>query len=104
MSTTFSFFIGTPCQVRYTDPFRKKAKNLMANSKSFKFEHALTELTSIVDAMESNDLSLEKALIQFERGVKLTRECQKAITNAQQKVQILVNETELQPFDNTDDE
>lgn len=74
----------------------------MADSKPIAFEKTLAELTSIVETMESGDLPLEKALQQFERGVKLTRDCQQAISNAEQHVAILVADTNLQPFDDHD--
>ena len=42
--------------------------------------------------MEDGKLSLEESLQAFERGIKLTRECQSALKNAEQKVQVLLNE------------
>lgn len=58
----------------------------------FDFEKALKELESLVERMEAGDMSLEDSLKYFERGVALTRSCQKALTEAEQKVQILLNE------------
>ncbi|MEX2524064.1 MAG: exodeoxyribonuclease VII small subunit [Gammaproteobacteria bacterium] len=58
----------------------------------FDFEKALKELESLVERMETGDMSLEDSLKYFERGVALTRSCQKALTEAEQKVQILLNE------------
>ena len=40
--------------------------------------------------MEGGDLSLEDSLTCFEQGIRLTRECQTALTQAEQKVQILL--------------
>ncbi|QLH42589.1 MAG: exodeoxyribonuclease VII small subunit [Coxiellaceae bacterium] len=57
---------------------------------SFNFETALNELNTIVEKMEAGGLSLEESLGQFERGIALTRQCQQALTDAQQKVQILM--------------
>ncbi len=57
----------------------------------FDFEKALEELESLVEKMEQGDLGLEESLKHFERGVALTRACQKALTDAEQKVQILVD-------------
>ena len=63
----------------------------MAKKKpNFDFEQALTSLESLVSAMEEGELSLEESLKAFEEGIKLTRECQTALENAEQKVQILV--------------
>ncbi|MCC7257858.1 MAG: exodeoxyribonuclease VII small subunit [Gammaproteobacteria bacterium] len=53
-------------------------------------EKALAELEGIVAELESGDLPLEKALRQFERGVKLSRECQASLKDAEQRVQVLV--------------
>lgn len=58
----------------------------------FDFEKALKELESLVERMEAGDMSLEDSLKYFERGVALTRSCQKALTEAEQKVQILLDE------------
>ncbi len=56
--------------------------------------------------MEQGELSLEQSLKDFERGVALTRACQQALQEAEQKVQILAKkgeETELSPFEGNDD-
>ena len=58
----------------------------------FEFEQALEDLEELVSAMEQGDLSLEDSLQAFEKGIKLTRECQTALKNAEQKVQVLINE------------
>ncbi len=54
-------------------------------------EKALAELEDIVDQLEAGDLPLEKSLKHFERGVKLSRECQSALKEAEQRVQILMD-------------
>ncbi|MGD8977161.1 MAG: exodeoxyribonuclease VII small subunit [Gammaproteobacteria bacterium] len=54
------------------------------------FESAIAELESLVATMEEGDLPLEEALKQFERGVTLTRQCQQALEQAEQKVEILM--------------
>ncbi len=67
------------------------------------FETALAELESLVEQMEQGDLSLDESLKQFERGVQLTRACQTALKDAEQKVQILLEKdgrTTLEPFPN----
>ncbi|HUG02979.1 MAG TPA: exodeoxyribonuclease VII small subunit [Steroidobacteraceae bacterium] len=53
------------------------------------FEAALAELEQIVQRLEQGELSLEESLRQFERGVELTRSCQKVLRQAEQKIQIL---------------
>lgn len=54
------------------------------------FEKKLTRLEEIVQKMETGELSLEDSLKLFEEGVKLTRECNKELNEAEQKVQLLV--------------
>ena len=66
------------------------------------FEQALAELEALVARMEKGDLPLEDALKSFERGIELTRMCQTALKDAEQKVQILVErdgKQSLEPFD-----
>jgi len=70
-------------------------------------EKSLEELEAIVVRLESGDLPLEQALKEFEHGVKLTRRCQTALQEAEQKVEILLKKTaaaEPSPFESTDEE
>jgi exodeoxyribonuclease VII small subunit len=65
------------------------------------FEEAMKELESLVESLEQGDQSLEASLQAFERGVSLTRICQQALDEAEQKVRVLAGETpeaELEPF------
>ena len=54
------------------------------------FEKKLTRLEEIVQKMESGEISLDDSLKLFEEGVKLSRECNKELNEAEQKVQKLV--------------
>ena len=56
------------------------------------FEQALGELEALVAAMESGDMTLEESLQAFETGIRLTRECQQTLKQAEQKVQLLLAE------------
>ena len=56
------------------------------------FEKALKDLEKIVEDLESGDLSLEESLKSFEKGIKLTRQCQAELEKAELKVQKLVEE------------
>jgi len=70
--------------------------------KPFKFEQALEELNQLVNKMENGDISLEDALKHFERGIQLTRQCQQALQEAEQKVSILSeknNTSTLEPYE-----
>ena len=69
---------------------------------NFNFEQSLQELEKLVEKMEAGNLTLEESLKYFERGVALTKSCQKALTEAEQKVQILLEKegkVELQDFE-----
>ena len=66
------------------------------------FEKALAELETLVESMEKGDLTLEESLASFERGIALTRICQQALREAEQKIEILTAnspDAELEPFD-----
>jgi exodeoxyribonuclease VII small subunit len=54
------------------------------------FEATLAQLEELVSRLESGELPLDEALRTFEQGVRLTRECQTALSAAQQKVQQLL--------------
>ncbi|MFM7275312.1 MAG: exodeoxyribonuclease VII small subunit [Gammaproteobacteria bacterium] len=56
------------------------------------FEKSLAELEELVERMEDGELSLEESLAAFEQGVRLTQDCQKALTEAQQRVQVLMQQ------------
>ncbi|WCN08338.1 exodeoxyribonuclease VII small subunit [Marinomonas mediterranea] len=64
------------------------------------FEDNLSELENIVTQLESNQLPLEDALKAFEKGVKLSKDCQTVLTQAEQKVQILVEKQEGERLEN----
>jgi len=70
------------------------------------FEASLKELETLVETMEKGDLSLEDSLGHFERGVQLSRTCQQALKDAEQKVDILMKKSgqdEPAPFDSEND-
>ncbi|MCG5530609.1 exodeoxyribonuclease VII small subunit [Halorhodospira halochloris] len=58
------------------------------------FEKSMAELEQLVERMERGELKLEEALRDFERGIQLTRHCQKALSAAEQKVEILLENSE----------
>src|SRR6202453_691384 len=59
-------------------------------SKPLDFETAMRDLEQIVERLEHGDLPLEESLAAFERGVILTRSCQTALKEAEQRVEILL--------------
>ena len=64
----------------------------MAEEKIYPFEEALEKLSALVEQMESGDLSLEESLKIFEEGIKLSKDCQNALSDAEKKVQALLLE------------
>ena len=66
---------------------KKTVKNL-----SIDFESSLNELDNLVVQMEQGGLTLEQSLQNFEKGIQMVRQCQAALKNAEQKVQILMQQ------------
>lgn len=62
----------------------------MARKKAADFEQSLAELQTLVERLETGELSLEDSLSAFEQGIRLTRDCQGALAQAEQKVQVLL--------------
>jgi exodeoxyribonuclease VII small subunit len=66
------------------------------------FETAMRDLEELVERLEQGDLPLEASLAAFERGIMLTRSCQTALKEAEQKVEILLKkagEPSIEGFD-----
>ncbi len=75
---------------------------MATKKKAADFEQSLKQLESLVVEMEKGELSLEDSLKAFETGIQLTRECQTRLTEAEQKVQLLLEEQgtlTAHPFD-----
>ena len=53
-------------------------------------EESLDEISTLIDKMEHSELTLEQSLSNFERGINLVKHCQKILTEAEQKVQVLI--------------
>lgn len=65
-------------------------------------ESRLTELEAILEELESGDLGLDQALKKFEQGVKLSRECQKTLEDAELKIKILMDNELKETNENLD--
>jgi exodeoxyribonuclease VII small subunit len=67
-----------------------------------KFEKDLEKLEEIVDALEAGGLPLDQSLKKFEEGIKLAQRCEKALTAAEKRIEILTKKAggdlEAQPF------
>jgi exodeoxyribonuclease VII small subunit len=75
---------------------------MMSTAKKINLEKSLADLETLVEELESGDLPLEKAMKKFEEGIKLTRLCQSALKEAEQKVEILLQSAggeELEDFE-----
>jgi exodeoxyribonuclease VII small subunit len=75
----------------------------MSNGKPKTFETSLEELERIVRELERGELTLEKSLELFEQGVKLSRECQERLNQAERRIEILMRDNQgratVRPFD-----
>ena len=61
------------------------------------FEASLEALEQIVRQLEDGDLSLEKSLELFEQGIRLSRECQERLSQAERKIEILLRDNQGRP-------
>jgi exodeoxyribonuclease VII small subunit len=82
-----------------------QASNDMAENKDKlkDFEKSLQQLEKIVSNMESGELGLEESLEQFEKGIKLAKNCQDTLANAELRVEQLIEKNGLQQTADFDD-
>jgi len=81
---------------------KKTSKKSTKKTESINFEASMIELESLVERMEHGEQSLEDSLKDFERGIALTRSCQKSLQETEQKIQLLIEKNgqdELVDFD-----
>jgi exodeoxyribonuclease VII small subunit len=75
----------------------------MSTTKPKTFESSLEELERIVRQLEQGELPLEKSLELFEQGVKLSRDCQERLSQAERRIEILMRDNQgrasVRPFD-----
>jgi exodeoxyribonuclease VII small subunit len=92
----------------YNDALLIAGTNMADNKDNLKdFEKSLQQLEKIVSHMESGELGLEESLAQFENGIKLARTCQDTLTNAEFRVEQLIEKNGLQqtvPFEDLDED
>ena len=74
----------------------------MAKKENIDFEKSLDKLNTLVEKMEQGNLPLETSLKYFEEGVGLIRQCQDALTKAEQKVKILTEKQGKDTLENFD--
>ncbi|MDF0606096.1 exodeoxyribonuclease VII small subunit [Neisseriaceae bacterium TC5R-5] len=63
-----------------------------ANKAPDSFESALTQLETIIQAMENGDIPLETALNQYKQGIELIKFCQNTLADAEQQLKVLENQ------------
>ena len=71
--------------------------------KSNNFEDKITELEKVVNELENGEMSLDESLTKFEQGMKLSKECNKMLEDAEKKITILLEKDgniEEENFDN----
>ncbi|HEV2836135.1 MAG TPA: exodeoxyribonuclease VII small subunit [Pyrinomonadaceae bacterium] len=61
------------------------------------FEASLEALEQIVQQLEGGDLSLEKSLELFEQGIRLSRECQERLSQAERRIEVLMRDNQGRP-------
>ncbi len=75
----------------------------MSTTKPKTFESSLEELERIVRELEHGELTLEKSLELFEQGVRLSRDCQERLSQAERRIEILMRDNQgratVRPFD-----
>lgn len=71
---------------------------IMSKKQPASFESTLRDLEQIVSRLEAGDLPLENALSEFERGVQLARQGQAALQQAEQRVEILLANSDTEPL------
>lgn len=84
---------------------KQKPSAKEANAQQPDFETSLEELESLVEALESGELSLAESLERFKRGVELSKHCHEMLDKARQSVEVLTrpeDEESARPFDPPD--
>jgi exodeoxyribonuclease VII small subunit len=79
---------ANPCEI-----FLIKMKNEQPQS----FEASLEGLEEIVQQLEGGDLPLEKSLELFEQGIKLSRQCQERLSQAERRIEVLLRDNQGRP-------
>ena len=94
--------------MHYNGPIPFASSAMAENKHKLKdFEKSLQQLEKIVSNMESGELGLEESLTQFEKGIKLAKNCQDTLANAELRVEQLIEKNGLQqtiPFEDLDED
>lgn len=68
-----------------------------------KFEEAIKELETVVASLESGDKGLDESIALFEKGIKLSKQCQKMLDTAEKKVRVLMADGSEEDFTGADE-
>lgn len=71
---------------------------------ALKFEDAMKELEKVVGELESGEKGLDESIALFEKGIKLSKECQKILDGAEKKVRVLMADGSETEFSGADGE
>ena len=70
---------------------------MTTNEQTRTFEASLEALEQIVRELEQGDLQLEKSLELFEQGIRLSRECQERLSQAERRIEVLLRDNQGRP-------
>lgn len=60
------------------------------SDKKVDFERAMEELEEIVAKLEEGELNLDESVEEFEKGMKISKECSKILENAEKRITMLL--------------
>ena len=81
---------------KFYNIFKREETTMKENN----FETKMEELENVVTKLEKGDMSLDESLTNFEKGMKLSKECNKMLEDAEKKITILLeNDGEIKEED-----
>lgn len=63
----------------------------MEENKDMNFEDTMKKLEKIANELEKGDLDLDTSVTKFEEGMKLSKQCNKILEDAEKRISILIN-------------
>jgi len=76
---------------------------MATRKRGINFEQSLKQLETLVESLETGNLNLDESLKSFEKGIKITRDCQSALSDAEQRVRILTRDRDSDSETQTED-
>jgi len=90
----FGLWVNNQEQTKTQGPKPKTSVSVMKEQPARSFEASLEALEQIVRQLESGDLPLEKSLELFEQGIRLSRECQDRLSQAERRIEVLMRDNQ----------